>query len=84
MKPRYRLRATPALQYGRAQPADIPAMSRIRLAVTENMLSDPGKVTLQMYHDYLQQLGRGWVCRSGRGGDNVVSSFIGDRKSYVD
>jgi hypothetical protein len=66
MKQRYRLRLMPALTYFRAQPADIPAMSRIRLAVTENTLSDPGKVTLQMYHDYLQRLGRGWVCRSGR------------------
>lgn len=29
-------------------------------------MSEPGKVTLQMYHDYLEKLGRGWVCRSGR------------------
>lgn len=39
--------------------ADIPAMSRIRLAVTENVLSDPSRVTEQMYRDYLEPLGRG-------------------------
>ena len=41
--------------------ADIPAMSTIRLGVTENVLSDPSKVTEQMYRDYLELLGRGWV-----------------------
>ncbi|WP_307719044.1 GNAT family N-acetyltransferase [Massilia glaciei] len=28
----------------------------------ENVLSDPARVTLQMYRDYLDTLGRGWVC----------------------
>jgi GNAT superfamily N-acetyltransferase len=37
-------------------------MSRIRLSVRENVLSDPARVTLQMYRDYLDTLGRGWVC----------------------
>ena len=40
---------------------DIPAMSAIRLSVKENMLSDPSRVTEQMYRDYLELLGRGWV-----------------------
>ena len=40
---------------------DIPAMSQIRLAVRENVLSDPGRITVQMYQDYLEKLGRGWV-----------------------
>ena len=39
-------------------------MSVIRLAVTENVLSDPSRVTLQMYRDYLDLLGRGWVCEA--------------------
>jgi GNAT superfamily N-acetyltransferase len=47
--------------FRRATPADIPAMSAIRLAVRENVLSDPRKVTLAMYEDYLDRLGRGWV-----------------------
>ena len=40
---------------------DIPAMSAIRLSVKENILSDPSRVTEQMYRDYLELLGRGWV-----------------------
>lgn len=43
---------------------DIPAMSRIRLSVNENVLSDPARVTEQMYSDYLSILGRGWVAES--------------------
>lgn len=47
--------------FRRAEPADIAAMSRIRLSVSENVLSDPARVTLQMYEDYLGRCGRGWV-----------------------
>jgi len=49
------------LAFRRATLADIPAMSRIRLAVRENALSDPERITGQMYRDYLDALGRGWV-----------------------
>jgi GNAT superfamily N-acetyltransferase len=45
----------------RAVSADIPAMSRIRLSVTENVLSDPTRITADMYEDFLEQIGRGWV-----------------------
>lgn len=41
---------------------DIPAMQAIRLAVKENVLSDPSKVTFEMYVDYLDKVGRTWVC----------------------
>ena len=57
---------SPPLQFRRARPADIPAMSAIRLSVTENVLRDRSKVTLQMYRDYLDLRGRGWVCVRGR------------------
>ena len=50
-----------ALAFRRATAADIPAMSRIRLAVRENVLSDPARITEAMYRDYLDALGRGWV-----------------------
>ena len=53
--------ATPAATFRQATAADIPAMSAIRLAVTENVLSDPSRVTLAMYQDYLEAVGRGWV-----------------------
>jgi GNAT superfamily N-acetyltransferase len=47
--------------FRRATSADIPAMSRIRLAVTENTLSDPTRITREMYEDFLERSGRGWV-----------------------
>lgn len=50
-----------ALALRRATVADIPAMSRIRLAVRENRLSNPARITEEMYRDYLDALGRGWV-----------------------
>jgi GNAT superfamily N-acetyltransferase len=50
------------LQFRAAVKADIPAMAAIRLAVRENVLSNPARVTTQMYEDYLALLGRGWVC----------------------
>lgn len=50
--------------FRRAVSADIPAMARIRLAVTENALSDPARITVDMYKDYLDRLGRGWVAES--------------------
>ncbi len=36
-------------------------MTRIRLAVTENVLRDPTRITPQMYADFLEKDGRGWV-----------------------
>jgi GNAT superfamily N-acetyltransferase len=50
--------------FRRAVSADIPAMARIRLAVTENTLADPARITVGMYEDYLDRLGRGWVAES--------------------
>jgi GNAT superfamily N-acetyltransferase len=64
-----------AIIYRRATPADIPAMSRIRLAVRENVLSDPSRITLRMYQDYLELAGRGWVAEI----DGAVVGF-----SYAD
>lgn len=55
----------------RATSHDIPAMSTMRLAVSENVLSDPGRITGQMYEDYLALLGRGWVAEV----DGVVAGF---------
>lgn len=40
---------------------DIPHMTRIRLAVTENVLRDPTRITPQLYADFLEKDGRGWV-----------------------
>jgi len=51
----------PTLTFRRATSADIAEMSRIRLAVRENALSNPARITPQMYEDYLERRGRGWV-----------------------
>ena len=61
--------------FRQANSADIAAMSRIRLSVKENILSDPRKVTRQMYEDYLERDGRGWVAES----DGRIVAF-----SYAD
>lgn len=57
--------------FRRAVLADIPAMSDIRLSVTENVLSDPARVTIAMYEDYLEADGRGWVAEV----DGVIAAF---------
>ena len=51
-------------------------MSRIRLAVRENALSNPGRITEAMYRDYLDALGRGWVALDG---DEVIAFAYADR-----
>jgi len=58
----------------RATRADIPAMSRIRLAVTENALRDPTRITVAMYEDYPERSGRGWVAEAN--GEIVDASEI--------
>ena len=60
-----------APSYRTACAGDIPAMSAIRLAVQENRLSDPTRITAQMYADYLDLLGRGWVCER----DGAITGF---------
>ena len=59
------------LIFREALAGDVPAMSAIRLAVTENRLSDPSRVTTAMYHDYLERLGKSWVCEC----DGVIAGF---------
>ncbi|QBI04913.1 GNAT family N-acetyltransferase [Pseudoduganella albidiflava] len=39
-------------------------MSQIRLSVVENILSEPTRVTNQMYEDFLGKMGCGWVVES--------------------
>jgi len=59
--------------FRRATPEDIPAMSRIRLAVRENRLRDPGRITPAMYADFLERDGRGWIARID--GETVAFSY---------
>lgn len=54
------------IHYREATVADIPDMAAIRLEVVENTLTDPGRVTRGMYHDYLTTSGKGWLCEVNR------------------
>lgn len=45
----------------RATQVDIPAMQRVRLAVRENILSDPTRITAADCLAALEELGRTWV-----------------------
>jgi len=49
------------VQLRQAKPADVPAMHEVRLAVRENTLSDPNRITAANYADALNALGRTWV-----------------------
>lgn len=66
------VQSTAGLHFRIATVSDIPAMSAIRLAVTENVLSDPSKVTPAMYRDYMVSLGRAWVCVADEADGAVV------------
>ncbi|MBY6187300.1 GNAT family N-acetyltransferase [Marinobacter hydrocarbonoclasticus] len=58
-------RLDPRIQIRPATIEDIPELSRIRLAVVENVLSDPSRITQEMYESYLTDRGRGWVALCG-------------------
>ena len=64
-----------------AQIEDIPALSEIRLSVTENVLTDPRKVTPEMYAAYLSVLGKGWLCEVD--GDAVGFSVASLRDASI-
>jgi GNAT superfamily N-acetyltransferase len=52
--------------FRRATSADIDAIFVVRFAVKENVLSNPARVTREMCEDYLDKLGRAWVCEVDR------------------
>lgn len=41
---------------------DISALSEVRLSVQENVLSNPNRITREMYETYLCEAGKGWLC----------------------
>lgn len=58
---------------------DIPRMSEIRLAVRENQLSDPGRITVADYEDFVQGRGRSWVLeQDGPQGRQIVGFSAAD------
>jgi GNAT superfamily N-acetyltransferase len=67
--------------FRQANSNDIPAMSRIRLSVTENVLSDPSRVTEEMYEDFLERTGRGWVAENK--GEIVAFCYADKEKASI-
>jgi GNAT superfamily N-acetyltransferase len=59
------------IQIRGATEADIAEMHRIRIAVRENQLADPGAVQLHHYRTMLRDSGRGWVAEM----DNQMAGF---------
>ena len=59
--------------------SDIAAMHAIRLAVTENRLRDPGRVTIEKYQAMLGVRGKGWVFEDDAG--DIVGFGIADALS---
>ena len=62
-----------------AQPADIPALMHVRLAVHENRLSRPELVTPADCLDYISRRGRGWVAEVA---GQVVGFAIADLQDH--
>lgn len=60
-----------------AKEGDIAQIQRVRNAVTENILSDPGLVTNALCLEFITQRGKGWVCEVS---DRIVGFSIADLK----
>ncbi len=67
------------MKYRPATPSDIKQMSEIRIAVKENPLLDPSLITFAMYEDYLDRLGRGWVCEAG---DEILGFSYAEKSNH--
>ncbi|MET4106887.1 GNAT family N-acetyltransferase [Hymenobacter sp. UYP22] len=65
--------------YRLAHPADIPALTEVRLAVRENVLRNHALVTEADYRAYLTQRGRGWVAETA---GRVVGFAIADAQQH--
>ncbi len=63
--------------YREALITDIPQLSKVRLSVKENVLSNPDLVPYEDYAIFLTQLGKGWVCEMD---DRMVGFAIVDMK----
>lgn len=68
------------MHYRQAVLADIPELTRVRLAVRENVLRTPGLVTDAAYQDYLTRRGRGWLAETAAG--QVAGFAIADLRDH--
>jgi GNAT superfamily N-acetyltransferase len=63
------------MRFREATANDIPQLQRVRHAVKENVLSDPGLVPDSDVLDYITRRGKGWVCEDG---ERIVGFSIAD------
>lgn len=63
--------------YREALVTDIQKMHEVRTAVKENRLSDPNRITVHDYMEYMTQRGKGWVCEINNA---IVGFAIADLK----
>ncbi len=68
------------MHYREAGIADIPQLMDVRLAVTENVLTDPTRITADDYADYLMRRGKGWVCETA--GAQLLGFAIADVEGH--
>ncbi|HEV7349760.1 GNAT family N-acetyltransferase [Telluribacter sp.] len=61
--------------------SDFPATMKVRLAVRENILSNPDLVTVAHFESILRTGGRGWVCETD--GELVGFSIVDIRQRIV-
>ncbi len=59
------------MKFREAVLGDIAGMHKVRVSVKENVLSDPGLVTIKDYEDYVVHRGKGWVCEI----NNEITGF---------
>jgi GNAT superfamily N-acetyltransferase len=59
------------MKFREANIDDITRMHVVRVAVKENVLSNPALVTINDYTEYITQRGKGWVCEI----DGVIVGF---------
>lgn len=59
------------MQFKEATLAHIPQLHRVRIAVQQNVLSNPDRITPKEYAIYLTEKGKGWVCEV----DDTVVGF---------
>jgi GNAT superfamily N-acetyltransferase len=58
---------------------DIPSMHAIRVAVKENVLSDPALITPAAYQDFMENRGAGWVVADA---DKILGFAIVDLEAH--
>jgi len=63
------------MNFREAHLSDIEQMMKVRLAVKENVLSNPALITYQDNEEYLTLRGKGWVCEIE---NNIVGFAIAD------